>query len=192
MEGYCRRNIKMSSFSPQGFWSRKRLVDGTVERGGSWYLVQCKVRQDERAEVNLVRQGYECLRPTIARESLRDGRRQIITESLFPGYLFIRIGSDDSWAPLRSTRGVLRVVSFGPVPLAVDPAVISYLRQRAVTLEPEPALAAGEAVRIVSGPFSELEAIFLHLDGDERAVLLLNFLQRQQKIRVPLSSVAKS
>lgn len=40
----------------------KRLA--TVQRvpslaaQGDWYLVQCKPKQDERAEDNLVRQGY--------------------------------------------------------------------------------------------------------------------------------------
>ena len=28
-----------------------------------WYLLQCKPRQDERAEENLLRQGYHCYRP---------------------------------------------------------------------------------------------------------------------------------
>ncbi|HCJ30844.1 MAG TPA: transcription/translation regulatory transformer protein RfaH, partial [Pseudomonas sp.] len=79
----------------------------------SWYLVQCRVRQDERAEENLTRQGYECLRPTITRERLLRGRRQSVVESLFPGYLFIRLGAEADWGPLRSTRGVLRVVGFG-------------------------------------------------------------------------------
>ncbi|WP_332455243.1 transcription termination/antitermination NusG family protein, partial [Pseudomonas fragi] len=34
-------------------------------------------------------------------------------ESLFPGYLFIHMPPGANWAPLRSTRGVARVVAFG-------------------------------------------------------------------------------
>lgn len=164
---------------------------GKDQPEGSWYLVQCKARQDERAEENLLRQGYECLRPKVSRECLRYGRRQVVTESLFPGYLFIYIGGDESWAPLRSTRGVLRVVGFGGLPLPIESDVITHLQQRATQPDAVPALAAGELVRISGGPFSELEAIFLSMDGDERVVLLLNFLHREQKVRVPLRSVSK-
>lgn len=164
---------------------------GKDQPEGSWYLIQCKARQDERAEENLLRQGYECLRPTVSREAIRYGRRQIVTESLFPGYLFIRIGNDESWAPLRSTRGVLRVVSFGGVPMPIESDVIIHLQQRATQPEALPALSSGEVVRITEGPFSELEAVFLGMDGDERVVVLLNFLQRKQEVRLPLRSVNK-
>lgn len=158
---------------------------------GSWYLIQCKARQDERAEENLIRQGYECLRLKVSQECFRYGRRQTITQSLFPGYIFIHMGDGESWAPLRSTRGVLRVVSFGSLPLPIDSDVIAHLQQRATQPNALPALTTGELVRITSGPFSELEAVFLGMDGDERVVVLLNFLQRKQEVRLPLRSVNK-
>ncbi|MNG06767.1 Transcription antitermination protein RfaH [compost metagenome] len=60
----------------------------------AWYLVQCKPRQDERAEENLLRQGYACYRPQHSCERIVRGRRQPIVESLFPGYLFIQLAAD--------------------------------------------------------------------------------------------------
>lgn len=36
----------------------------------AWYLVQCKANQDERAENNLIEQGYTCFRPTHRRERI--------------------------------------------------------------------------------------------------------------------------
>lgn len=157
----------------------------------NWYLVQCKVRQEERAEENLTRQGYPCLRPTFLRNKTVRGKLQTITESLFPGYLFIQLANGANWGPLRSTRGVLRVVSFGGTPLPIDEAVISQLQLRAEQPAVASELAPGQVVRIVDGPFAELEAIFLSMDGDERVVLLLNFLQREQKVRFPLAGIVK-
>lgn len=154
-----------------------------------WYLVQCKVRQDERAEDNLRLQGYECLRPTFTRERLIRGQLKVATESLFPGYLFIQLDENSNWAPLRSTRGVLRVVGFGGVPLSVDGAIIARLRERAQQEAFRSALEPGQLVRILDGPFAELEAIFLAMDGDERVVLLLQLLHREQKVRFPLKGV---
>jgi transcriptional antiterminator RfaH len=111
-------------------------------------------------------------------------------ESLFPGYLFIHLRPEDSWAPLRSTRGVSRVVSFGGYPLEIPQRLIDSLQQRTPT-EPQPLLQAGDRVRIVEGSFAELDAIFLNMDGEERVVLLMNLLNREQKLTLPLASVRK-
>lgn len=157
----------------------------------AWYLVHCKPRQDERAEEHLVRQGYVCYRPKHSCERVVRGRRQAVVESLFPGYLFIQLAADANWAPLRSTRGVSRVVAFGGMPLRLDNSLIVQLQQR--TAAPvKPALDAGDSVRITEGGFAELEAIFVAMDGEQRVLLLLNMLNRQQQISMPLANIVKN
>lgn len=163
---------------------------GSLREGKAWYLVQCKPRQDDRAEEHLGRQGYECFRPQCQRERLVRGRKQIAEESLFPGYLFIQLASSDNWAPLRSTRGVSRLVSFGGLPLPVSGELIAELQER-IQIEPQPALQAGDRVRITAGSFAELDAIFLSMDGEERVTLLMNLLNRQQRLSLPLASIRK-
>ncbi len=160
----------------------------------NWYLLLCKPRQDARAEENLLRQGYSCFRPLLYREKLSGGRIRKVEESLFPGYLFIQLSAQDNWTPLRSTRGVNRLVAFNGYPLPVSAKLVEQLRLRSQQVAVQtavPALQAGEKVRITEGPFAELEAIFHSMDGLQRAVLLLNMLNRQQTIRLPLSSLAK-
>jgi transcriptional antiterminator RfaH len=120
--------------------------------------------------------------------------RRTLVESLFPGYLFIQLHADSNWAPLRSTRGVLRLVGFNGYPLPVADSLIDALRQRvsAQDRQPElPVLQSGEKVRISEGPFAELEAVFHCMNGQQRAVLLLNLLNRQQQVQIPLSSIRK-
>ena len=160
-------------------------------QAAAWYLVQCKPRQDERAEDNLERQGYRCYRPQRSCERIVRGSRQAIVESLFPGYLFIALAEDANWVPLRSTRGVNRLVGFGGMPLKVDERFIEQLQHRCEN-QVQPALQLGDSVRITAGDFAELDAIFMAMDGDERAILLLNILNRQQRVSVPLASVAKA
>lgn len=157
-----------------------------------WYLVQCKPSQDERAELNLLNQGYICFRPTYRRERILGRRRRVVYESLFPSYLFIQLGSDDSWAPLRSTRGVSRVVSFGGKPLPVRDELIAQFHQHDDVFPKEIRFSCGERVRINEGPFVELEAIFLAMEGEARVVLLMNVLQREQRISMPLRCVSKN
>ena len=156
-----------------------------------WYLVHCKSRQDERAEIHLLRQGYACCRPQHSCERIVRGRRQLIVESLFPGYLFIQLAADASWAPLRSTRGVSRIVGFGGMPLRLDNSLIERLQER-MAAPVKPALEAGDSVRITEGGFAELDAIFVAMDGEQRVLLLLNMLNRQHQISMPLLSIVKN
>lgn len=109
-------------------------------------------------------------------------------EALFPGYLFIRLDCiHDNWYPIRSTRGVSRVVSFGGQPTPVRDELIEQLRQRLA--QPQTMAAApfspANGSRSARGSFSDIEAIFVSSDGEERSVILLNLLQREQKVRVP-------
>jgi transcriptional antiterminator RfaH len=55
----------------------------------------------------------------------------------------------------------------------------------------EPYLNPGERVQIIEGAFSQIEAIFLANDGDERVVLLMNILQQDQRLSFPVGSVSK-
>lgn len=163
-----------------------------------WYLIQCKPRQDSRAEENLTRQAFKCYRPTQHIERILRGRRTTSVESLFPGYLFIQLDQlNDNWHPIRSTRGVNQLVTFGKQPIAVADELIEQLRKRLhnqLTETPRDSLALepGDQVRITSGSYKELEAIFLSHDGGERIVILLQLLHREHTLSVPIAAIEKS
>lgn len=156
-----------------------------------WYLVQCKPKQDGRAQENLERQGYVCSRPVFRRERVSRGRQHLITESLFPGYLFVYLPKGANWAPLRSTKGVSRMVAFGGSPLGVASSLVHALQERA-DLGIVPTYHTGDKVVILDGDFSGFESIFMAMDGEERAILLINMLNHQRRIVVPLSSLGGS
>ncbi|MES2818613.1 MAG: transcription/translation regulatory transformer protein RfaH [Pseudomonadota bacterium] len=163
------------------------------DEAAAWYLVQCKPRQDERAEDNLMHQGYHCYRPQRWCERTVRGQCKTVVESLFPGYLFIYLAGGANWAPLRSTRGVNRVVGFGGgMPLRLDSTLIAHLKQRTQTTTlSTPPLEVGDNVRVTTGNFASLDAIFMAMDGEQRVILLLNMLNRQQQVSVPLTSIVR-
>lgn len=167
----------------------------TVSRNGSnWYLLQCKPRQDERAQFNLLQQDYTTFRPQLMSERIVRGKRLKVLDSLFPGYLFIQLSGDDNWAPIRSTRGVSRIVEFSHEPAIVHEQVIEHLRERSLKPVLPPAdhtLEPGETLNIVQGPFSPLEGVFMSMQGAERVMILLQFLNRQQHVCVPLNVVER-
>src|SRR3990167_8957342 len=110
-------------------WS-ERSMERLSTTQPAWYLLQCKARQDSRAEDNLLRQNYVTFRPQLVTQRLLRGKPQSVLESLFPGYLFIQLSHEDNWSALRSTRGVSRIVNFNHGPATVTDQVIAHLRAR--------------------------------------------------------------
>ncbi len=159
-----------------------------------WYLLQCKPRQAFRAQEHLRNQGYETFLPTLAREVLRRGKPARLTEPLFPHYLFIRLSHvADSWAPIRSTRGVSRLVTFGDLPLPVADVIVFSLQLReqgsSADGAAQPLWVPGQPLEIRRGPLAGLEAVFAARDGDERVIVLLKLINQQQSVKVALKDV---
>ncbi|MDU4249214.1 transcription/translation regulatory transformer protein RfaH [Pseudomonas sp.] len=153
-----------------------------------WYLVQCKPRQDLRALANLQQQHYECLLPMRQVERISHGILQLRSEPLFPGYLFIELDTlQDNWMPIRSTRGVSQIVRFDNTPLPVPHSVMEGVRSHTAAVAR--LFQAGDRVRISGSGSLEVEAIFEARDGAERVILLLNLLQRESRVSVPVIQV---
>jgi transcriptional antiterminator RfaH len=159
-----------------------------------WYVVQCKPREDARALEHLQRQGYECYGPQLRVEKLRHGRKVALPAPLFPGYLFVHLNDvNDNWYAIGSTRGVLRLVRFDGYPLPIADHLIEMIRQRlsseSLTMS---YLVSGDVVRVTEGPFAQIEAVFLANDGDERVILLMNMLSREQNLTFPVTHIEKT
>ncbi|WP_371355777.1 transcription/translation regulatory transformer protein RfaH [Pseudomonas chlororaphis] len=160
----------------------------------NWYLLQCKPHQDERAHLNLLQQNYTVYHPQLLTARVIRGKQQHRRESLFPGYLFIRLDGNDNWAPIRFTRGVSRFVEFNHGPATVAENVIEHLRARcsesSISADALP-LTPGDPLQIIRGPLSSLEGVFITSHGAERVLILLQFLNRAQTVCMPLSDLAR-
>jgi transcriptional antiterminator RfaH len=161
-----------------------------------WYLVHTKPRQEKCALDNLQRQGFQCYLPTLPSEKLRHGMLMVTDEPLFPRYLFIRLGQGDSapsWAPIRSTKGVSRLVSFGVEPAKVADSLVEALRAQAalVQAEPERLFKPGERVRLMEAPFAGIEGIYHMADGERRVMVLIELLSKQVWVRVAPANLRK-
>ncbi|HLV77245.1 MAG TPA: transcription/translation regulatory transformer protein RfaH [Marinobacter sp.] len=164
-----------------------------TSRTAKWYLVQCKPRQEIRAEENLRNQFFSCYCPLHTVEKIRQGKRVVTQQPLFPGYLFINLCRlSDSWHSIRSTRGVLRLITFANEPLPVPDVIIDDLQARLSKAGNKPLFETGSPVTLIEGPFKDLNAVFCKADGEERAIVLLDLLNRQQQLSVPLRALSAS
>ena len=151
-----------------------------------WYAVHSRPKQEIRALENLQSQGFETWLPMITIEKLRRGRLAEVTEPMFSRYLFIRLDTEHTnWAPIRSTLGVSRLVSFGNRPAAIADKLIQALRQMP-DRAPERLLQAGQSVRMIDGPLKGLEAVYLQADGELRAMVLVDLMSKQHSVVVEM------
>lgn len=159
----------------------------------SWYLIHTKPREEARALLNLERQGFHCYLPMLSVERMRGGSVVQSEEPLFPRYLFIDLdagGSGQSWAPIRSTKGVSRLVTFGAEPARIDDRLIALIVARDKA-QPQRLFSPGERVTIGDGPFAGVEAVYEMPDGERRAMVLIELLGKGTRFAVPVSELRK-
>ncbi|QTN40158.1 transcription/translation regulatory transformer protein RfaH [Marinobacter salsuginis] len=158
----------------------------------TWYALQHKPAQGDRALQHLQNQDIACFYPKISVEKIKGGKRSKKLEPLFPGYLFVNLEqTDPRWSKLRSTRGVLRIVGFANKPAPISDAVIQHVKESLDSVAEQGGIKPGQAVQLSERPFEGINAIFQAYDGEERAIVLVNFMQKQQSIRVPVSAIKK-
>jgi len=141
----------------------------------AWFVVYTKPRQEDTAKAHLQRQHYDVYLPKSYCRSVRKRRR---IESLFPRYLFLRLDTEsDNWGPIRSTRGVSHLVSFGGQPAYVPDGFVRGLKSNedegGVQRWIAPDYVAGDRVLIAEGLFAGYEAVCSALSGHQRVLLLL-------------------
>ncbi len=114
-----------------------------------WHIVLTRPRQEQRAANNLASQGGQVYLPMLEVERIRNGKRILQQEPLFPGYLFLHTEVDNPLlGKVRSTFGVRGLLRFGDAPVTVADALIQDIRQRCTRPETLPELSPGDSVKL--------------------------------------------
>ena len=161
----------------------------------TWCAVQTHVRSEDKAAFHLRRQGYTVFLPKHLKRRKHARRIDWVPAPLFPRYLFVAIDPETTpWWAIGSTVGVSDLICFGARPARVPEDVITEIKARQddeglVKTHSGCGFKAGERIRIVNGPLSDLEGLFDSLTEMNRVTVLLELLGRQVKVRVPLETV---
>jgi len=154
-----------------------------------WYLAASKPKQETRAVENLSNQGIIAFCPMVKVEKLKGGSKVLVDEALFTGYIFINLSQQSPlWHKVRSSRGIRDWVKFAGKVAKLPAGLVDNLLEISLSLE-HPVIInrfnKGEKVRILSGPFSGLAAIFEKDDGEKRSMILVEFLGQKNRLTIP-------
>lgn len=165
---------------------------------GLWHLVLCKPNQNHIAFRHLKALGFDLFMPRHTVQRRWRGRLREEIRPVFAGYMFIAADPRrPRWDKVRSTPGVSRLVQFGTEsPAAVPADVVAGLMSRCDAeglLAPIiDDLAAGDTVRVISGPFYDFVASIEEIAPDRRLHVLLELLGRPTRVALDPAMVAKS
>ncbi|WP_397473702.1 transcriptional activator RfaH [Pusillimonas sp.] len=153
-----------------------------------WFVAYTKARQESIAQANARRQGFQTYLP-MYRIVKRAGQTAEHCEPMFPRYLFVQPSRPgQSVAPLRSTRGIQSLVSFGDELAAMPDSSLDSIRQyEDWRNRAEPhilgAIQPGRRVRLKDNGLEGLEGLVQDVSS-KRVVVLLALLGRRQSIAV--------
>ena len=161
----------------------------------TWHVIMTKPHKESYAVEKLTEQGFAVYCPQRPHEKMVRHKRVVKHLPLFPRYLFIQ--QDECFSQkqhvIRSTPGVSQLIKHGEIIIPVHDEVIDSIRSleqshQGVT---ERYFIKDEPVRILAGIYMDLEAIYLHDDGEQRTILLVQLLQTNATLAVDKTILQK-
>ncbi|MEZ4728983.1 MAG: transcription termination/antitermination NusG family protein [Caldilineaceae bacterium] len=161
-----------------------------------WYCLYTKPRGEHLVATTLSALNLPIYFPTV---NTTTSNETATATALFPGYLFVRVNwQQTSVAAVRWAPGVRRIIGFGDYPLPLPDAFIDTIEEQLTVIQARGGLFVqqfqpGERVRITSGPFADLEAIF---DGptsaNQRVQILLKILGRLNRVVIDARALERA
>ena len=161
----------------------------------SWWVVQTKPQGEALAIEHLHEQKLTAYCPMYQKETIRGRQVKVNTIPLFARYVFVLANqaAQRSVHTIRSTRGVSQLIKVGERPTLVKASIIEAIK----VLETEHLnqvkhhFTYNDQVVISQGIYQGLEAIYQMDKGLERAVVMLNLLQRDTQLTLNKTQLKK-
>lgn len=161
-----------------------------------WFCLKTQPRRERQALRTLATlPDVEPLMP-LARYPRQTAKgKRMISEAIFPGYLFCKFAPVHSARAVQYSQGVAYIIKRGDELVSISESIIQEIRTIAprgiLDLEPRP-LSPGDKVRLIQGIFTGSSAEIVSLaPSAERVRVLLEILGREQEISLPLETIER-
>ncbi len=152
----------------------------------AWYAAYTCAHHEKHVARQLEEKNINCFLPLYRSVRRWKDRQKELDLPLFPGYVFVQVAPEERLRVLQ-TSSVVRFVSFGGHPAALDDGEIEGLRKgvaNGVKVEPCPFLKVGQRVRIRRGPLAGVEGILVRKKDNLRLVFSIDLLMRSVTVEV--------
>ncbi len=185
-------------------------VESPYDRAGRWYVIHSYAGYENKvksnlesriASMNMEERIFEVVIPMEDVIEFKNGRKQVVSKKVFPGYLLCRLElDDDSWYVVRNTPGVTGFVGLGARPSPLSRREVENILQvkaddaEGTTKKSRPRLEyeVGESVRVREGPFADFSGTIAEINEDQlKLKVLVNIFGRETPVELDFAQVAK-
>ena len=176
----------------------------TAALGRRWYVLHTYSGYEENVSRNLKQRIesmdmedkiFNVLIPTEKKIKIRNGKRRVVTEKIFPGYVLVEmVVTDDSWYVVRNTPNVTGFVGSGTTPTPISDTEVKSLQKRMGVEEPKYKIDVNvnTPVRIIDGPFKEFEGKISEIDEARGKVkVLVSMFGRETPVELDFLQIKK-
>ncbi|MBI2268695.1 MAG: transcription termination/antitermination factor NusG [Candidatus Blackburnbacteria bacterium] len=180
------------------------IISETRDPRARWYVVhttsghEARVAESLRQRIETMTLGekvFEILIPTQDRVVIRSGKKLMVKEKIFPGYLLVKmILDEDAWLGVRTTPGVTGFVGAGNTPTPLSNQEVENIEKfiSAPAARYKVRFSTGEAVRITDGPFAEFLGTINEMDEERGKVkVMVSIFGRETPVELDFLQIAK-
>ncbi|HOY56175.1 MAG TPA: transcription termination/antitermination protein NusG [bacterium] len=173
-------------------------------QGRRWYAIHTYSGYEESVAHNLKQRIdsldmqdkiYQVLVPKEKKIKIKNGKRSTIEEKIYPGYVLVEMSvTDASWYVVRNTPNVTGFIGTGTTPTPMSDKEVEELQKRMGVEEPKYKIdiSVGSAVRMVDGPFKEMEGKISEIDeGRGRVKVLVSMFGRETPVDLDFLQIKK-
>jgi transcription termination/antitermination protein NusG len=175
-----------------------------LNQGRRWYVLHTYSGYEENVEKNL-KQRIESLDmedkifgiliPKEKKIKIKNGKRKVVEEKIFPGYVLVEmVVTDESWYVVRNTPNVTGFIGTGTVPTPIGDKEVKELQKRMGVEEPKFKIdvTEGSPVRIIDGPFKNLEGKVVGVDEAKGKIkVLVSMFGRETPVEIDFLQIKK-
>lgn len=159
----------------------KQIVTGEKR----WYAIRTYSGYEDSVAKNLRQrieslgmedQIFQVLVPKEKKIKIKGGKREIVEEKIFPGYVLVEmIVTDNSWYVVRNTPNVTGFLGSGTIPTPLSEEEVASLIKETGIEEPKYKieLSVGDHVKIIDGPFKNFDGKVAEIDEERGRIRVL-------------------
>ncbi len=176
----------------------------TADFGRNWYVLHtysgyednvCRNLKQRIESMGMEDKIFNVLVPKEKKIKIKNGKRKVVEERIFPGYVLIEmIVDDDSWYVVRNTPNVTGFVGSGTTPTPISPDEMTALKKRMGVKEPKYKIdvSVGDVVKVNDGPFKDFDGKVDGVDDEKGKVkVLVQMFGRETPLELDFLQIKK-
>ena len=138
-----------------------------------YYVIHTKPKQENKALINLQRQGFKIWFPFFKKTIFFKNKEIEKKEPFFPGYIFVILDIiKDDWSKIQSTFGVKYLITYNGVPKEIENSNVKEIKK----VVSGATLNLNDKVNIISGKLINKKGKIIEMCSSNRVKLLLESL----------------